>query len=131
MHRIFLDANVLFSAAYRPDSGLLKLWEMKVELIASAYALEEAAINLERGAQRDRLSRLTRNVEIISTHTDLELPEGVTLPEKDRPIMAAAIAAKSSHLLTGDITHFGPYLGRTISGVFILTPAEYIRSRIK
>jgi hypothetical protein len=28
MHRLFLDANILFSAAYRPDAGLIKLWKL-------------------------------------------------------------------------------------------------------
>ena len=41
MDRVFLDANVLFSAAYRQDSSLLRLWELKdVELVTSAYAFE-------------------------------------------------------------------------------------------
>jgi len=29
MDRLFLDANVLFSAVYRPNPGLLKLWKLK------------------------------------------------------------------------------------------------------
>lgn len=56
MDRLFLDANVLFSAAYRPDAGLLQLWKIKnVILCSSAYALEEARINLEEENQRARL----------------------------------------------------------------------------
>ena len=47
MDRLFLDANVLFSAAYRIDAGLLQLWKLKnVTLCSSRYALEEARINL-------------------------------------------------------------------------------------
>jgi hypothetical protein len=34
--RLFLDANVLFSAAYRADSGLLRLWDLPdTELVLS------------------------------------------------------------------------------------------------
>ncbi len=34
MDRLFLDANVLFSAAYRDDSGLQRLWDLSdVELV--------------------------------------------------------------------------------------------------
>src|SRR5260370_10860475 len=48
MDRLFLDANVRFSAAYWPDTGLLELWKIKnVILCNPAYALEEARINLE------------------------------------------------------------------------------------
>lgn len=48
MDRLFLDANILFSAAYRPDAGLRRLWEVpNVELVTSAYAGEEARRNLD------------------------------------------------------------------------------------
>jgi predicted nucleic acid-binding protein len=127
MNRVFLDANVLFSAAYRPDSGLLKLWKLKVELITSAYALEEAFINLETEAQRDRLKKLMENVQIISAYTDHELPEGITLPDKDLPILQAAIDGNATHILTGDITHFGKYYGKKILGILILPPGDYLR----
>ena len=126
MDRVFLDANVLFSAAYRPDPGLLKLWKLKVKLITSIYAVEEAIINLDTEEQRERLSELLENVEVIKTHTDVKLPAKIKLPEKDRPILQAAIAADATHLLTGDITHFGAYFGKKISGVLILRPGKYL-----
>ena len=43
MNQVFLDANVLFSAAYRLDTPLRKLFSLpNVMLVTSAYALEEA-----------------------------------------------------------------------------------------
>ena len=127
MDKLFLDANVLFSAAYRPDSGLLKLWKLKVELITSAYALEEALINLETDEQRGRLNRLMEKVQLILTYAERELLEDIKLPDKDRPILQAAIAANATHLLTGDITHFSKYFGKTISEMLIQPPGEYLR----
>jgi len=57
--RVFLDANVLFSAVYRGDAGLLKLWKLTdVILITSAYAATEARVNLDTDLQRQRLDRL-------------------------------------------------------------------------
>ena len=42
MDRLFLDANVLFSAAHRPEGRLLRLWKLDdVTLCSSRYALEE------------------------------------------------------------------------------------------
>jgi hypothetical protein len=38
--------------------------------------------------------------------------------------------ARATHLLTGDIRHFGPYLGRKIAGIAILLPGEYLRGRV-
>lgn len=51
MDRVFLDANVLYSAAYSRDAGLQRLWKLpQVELLTSAYAVGEARRNLlERG----------------------------------------------------------------------------------
>jgi predicted nucleic acid-binding protein len=52
MGRLFLDANVLFSAAYRPEAGLVRLWTLKdVVLCTSHYAAEEASLNLSDDVQ--------------------------------------------------------------------------------
>lgn len=129
MERVFLDANVLFSAAYRADAGLLKLWRVRgIQLCSSSYALEEARINLDEPAQRTRLTQLEAKLQLFDA-PEQELPSGVLLPGKDVPILLAAIAANATHLLTGDLRHFGPYLGRRIAGVLILTPGDYLSRR--
>ena len=128
MDRLFLDANVLFSAAYRPEAGIARLWDFEsVELITSPYAAEEARINLLETDQRQRLGKLLERVQIVTGVSGL--PPGVTLPEKDRPILQAAVQARATHLLTGDKRHFGKYFGRRYGGVLVLAPAEYFRRR--
>ncbi|MBX6423446.1 PIN domain-containing protein [Thermosulfurimonas sp. F29] len=130
MDRIFLDANVLFSAAYRSDSKLRKLWELKdVKLMTSRYALEEARINLETKEQRERLEQLVKALEIVEEHSEEKLSDEIDLPEKDRPILLAAIKAKATHLLTGDIRHFGKFFGRSVKGVLVLPPAVYFKAK--
>jgi predicted nucleic acid-binding protein len=125
--RGFLDANVLFSAAYRPDAGLRRLWQRRrTELMTSRYALEEAMVNLPEPDQRQRLSELMDSVTLVPESTDERLPLDVDLPPKDRPILTAALRAGASHLVTGDLTHFGRYLGRSVQGTRILTPAALI-----
>ena len=127
MDRVFLDANVLFSAAYRRDAALKRLWRLPgLELVTSAYALEEARRNLSERGQRARLTRLRRLVTVIAEPKDRPLPKGVQLPAKDRPILLAALDAKATHLLTGDVSHFGRYFGRTVQGVLVLPPADYL-----
>ena len=129
MERIFLDANVLFSAAYRPDAGLLALWRrVDIALLTSAHAVEEARRNLSGDDQRHRLNGLVGKCEIVATPTGVGLPEGLLLPLGDRMIFFAAMAAHARHLLTGDRTHVGPYYGRTIAGVLILPPSAYLRN---
>ena len=129
MDRLFLDANVLFSAAYRPDSGLLRLWQHKdILLCSSRYALEEARINLVEEDQRTRLTKLSAPVRLFDAGEG-KLPRSVSLPEKDAPIILAAIGARATHLLTGDIRHFRTYLGKKIEGIAIVLPREYLRRR--
>jgi predicted nucleic acid-binding protein len=131
--RVFLDANVLFSAAYRPDAGLRRLWGVSdAEFITSAYAVEEARRNLDSPQQRADLDNLLRSVRVISaTPVDPPHMPVIDLPDKDRPILLAAIVTQATHLLTGDVRHFGRYYGQAVGGVLILPPAVYLRTRLE
>jgi hypothetical protein len=51
----------------------------------------------------------------------------ITLPDKDLPILWAAMAARATHLITGDVRHFGPYFGKRIEGTLVLLPAHYLQ----
>ncbi len=129
MDRLFLDANVLFSAAYRPGARLLQLWKVtNVELCSSRYALEEARINLADEDQRRRLTQLSASLHLFEA-SQRATPQGISLPEKDLPILLAAIEARSTHLLTGDIRHFAPYFGKKIEGIATVLPGDYLRRR--
>ena len=128
MRRVFLDANVLFSAAYREKSGLLHLWRVPgAELVTSAYAAEEARRNPASADQLARLQDLLERTRIVP-ESDAPIPAGVALPEKDHPILRAAIAAEATHLVTGDVKDFGRFFGRPLAGVLILTPADFLGS---
>jgi uncharacterized protein len=131
MDRLFLDANILFSAAYQADAGLLQLWKLgDVTLCSSHYALEEARINLSDESQKTRLTKLSASLHLFEAG-QLSLPRGISLPEKDIPILLAAIASKATHLLTGDVRHFGPHFDRTIAGIAIVRPGDYLRKRAR
>ena len=132
--RLFLDANVLFSAAYRAGSALERLWDAtNVTLLSSPYAIEEATRNLEERDARTRLAALVAALvaalEIVPDVAGSDPPAGVMLPEKDVPILLAAITAQATHLLTGDRAHFGAYFGRRIAGVLIQRPGDYLATR--
>ena len=130
MDRVFLDANVLFSAAYREDSVISKLWNLKnVELFTSVYTLEEARRNLKTDERIDRLEGLVKKMKVETLHPDIELPPNVNLPDKDLPVLVAAIHSGCSYLLTGDQRHFGEYFGKKVSGVLIMTPGDFIRKK--
>ena len=129
MDRVFLDANILFSASYRQHSGLLRLWLLsETELITSAYALDEARRNVTDEPQLLRLNELRVTIE-TPAWTQTVLPYGISITTKDLPILLDAINSQASHLLTGDKQHFGPLYGQTISGVLIQSPADYLATR--
>ena len=130
MDRLFLDANVLFSAAYRAEAGVARLWKLdSAVLLTSEYAVAEARRNLVDEDQRLRLNRLLDGLEVSSGGTVAPSDrEGVDLPDKDWPILGGAVAARATHLITGDMRHFGPYFGHRLFGVLITPPAHYLRS---
>lgn len=128
--RVFLDANILVSAAWSADAGLLALWKLPdTSLITSAYAIAEADRNLRQAEQRTRLYRLVQRLEIVDEPRTRRLPASVVLPAKDVPILLAAIEAKAGFLVTGDKEHFGRYFGRRIRGVTVLRPRDYLTQR--
>jgi predicted nucleic acid-binding protein len=133
--RLFLDANVLFSAAYREGAGVRKLWQLpETELVTSAYAAEEARRNLSsvgRRADLDALLGVVRISNILLLADPAEHPgiEGSRLPEKDLPILRAAVATNATHLITGDRKHFGPLFGKAVAGVLVVRPADYLLAR--
>jgi predicted nucleic acid-binding protein len=130
MDRLFLDANVLFSAAYRPESGLVTLWKLnRVILLASSYAIEEAHRNLDDDDQRRRLAQLARKLESVRTLDSRPLE--IELPAKDEPILRAALAGHASHLITGDVKHFGRFFGQKIMGILVQSPSQYLKSNPK
>jgi predicted nucleic acid-binding protein len=120
--RVFLDANVLFSAAWRAESGLLRFWKLPLVLVSSPYAVTEAERNLarKRPDALPRLEALLAPVEIVGALAPIEASG---LPAKDVPILAAAVAGRCEILLTGDVMDFGHVIGQTVLRVRVLTPA--------
>ncbi|HEX9092703.1 MAG TPA: PIN domain-containing protein [Coriobacteriia bacterium] len=131
MDRVFLDANVLVSAALKPGSRLARLWDLDdVRLLGSPYVLEEARRNVTEPAAAPRLERLIGAMVVLpSEPSDFEIAEDPGLPAKDRPVLLAAIVSGADLLLTGDMTHFGGCMGRSVSGVRVSLPGDYLRTR--
>lgn len=126
--RIFLDANILFSAA-RSDGAVRKLLELLLaaghECWVDGYVVDEARRNLAAKSPEGlrALERLVSRLHAASAqHVDAAVEETLPLPEKDRPVLAAAIHNRCAALVTGDRTHFGTLYGTTIRGTAIHSP---------
>jgi predicted nucleic acid-binding protein len=126
--RIFLDANVLFSAA--KSNGAVRqlvnsLTDAGHECCVDDYVVEEARRNLAVKAPQGLavLEALILKMRIGPTQPgDAALQAALPLPEKDRPVLAAAVRQRCGALVTGDRTHFGRYYGKTVHGVTIHSP---------
>lgn len=134
--RVFLDANVLFSAA-KSDGAvralLCLLSEHGHECWVDSYVEAEARRNLvAKGPEAvrvlDALLPHLRQAAALGVAAE-RAGELAWLPEKDRPVLAAAMRLRCEALVTGDRTHFGAGYGRTFGGVAIHSPrslAEWV-----
>ena len=134
MRRLFLDANLLFTAAHNPCGKAAFVIQQAAEgywqIFTSDYAVEEARRNLERKFPNclNRFEALTDPIPRVPWSPRSSLP--VSLHEKDRPILAAALDCHATHLLTGDLRHFGPFMNapERTGGVLIQMVAEFLAS---
>jgi predicted nucleic acid-binding protein len=134
LDKVFLDANVLFSAAYDARTSLRQLWRLEgVELLTSGAAAQEAARNLsmKRPDRMGDLAGLIGSMTVLGEPAQRIAAEAtVGIDENDRPIFNACVAAKCTHFLTGDKRHFGRFYGKTVCGVAIERAADYLRRRL-
>ena len=136
MKRIFLDANVLFTAAHNPDGKASFIIELartgNWKIFTSTYALEEAHRNLEIKFPEclERLRTITGKIEIVTTHRNHPCP--MHLNDKDKVIFQAAVECNVTHLLTGDLKDFGRYMNQPEKTLDILiqTAADFLESVI-
>lgn len=130
--RVFLDANILFSAAKSDGAvrALLRLLlERGHECWADAYVVAEARRNLRaKGPASLRvLDALLPNLKLAPAALHDAAPAAhralsAWLPEKDQPVLLAAIRLGCDVLVTGDRTHFGAGYGRAFEGVTVHSP---------
>ena len=129
---VFLDANVLFSAAHTAEGRSAALFSLArkrlCRLVISRYAVEEARRNLI-DKKPEALKVFPKLLAWIFIHPEadpkrLEQVNAVGLrDENDVPVLAAAIG-RADIFVTGDQKHFGPWMGQTIHGVKIMSLAQ-------
>jgi predicted nucleic acid-binding protein len=130
--RVFLDANVLFTAAHNPKGKAALVITLGSEglfqLATSAYAREEARRNLERKAPvgLPEFTRQLSKIRLVADNPSIPCP--AELAEKDWPIYRAAHACKASVLLTGDHRDFGFLMNapELANGLLIQSVADFL-----
>lgn len=131
--RIFLDANILFSAAFS-DGAIRRLIHhirnASHVVVADRYVIEEALrnISLHRSESLGVLHRIISALEIVPTRYTLPASiQDIGLPEKDIPVLATALGARCDILMTGDVRHFGALFGTSLGGTTIRSPVDTAR----
>ena len=127
--RVFLDANVLFSASLSArgtaQALLLVADTAGAECVSSAYAWGEAQRNLAAKAPQ-ALPRfglieavVGRVPDAMAAHVERALAASVVA--KDAPVLVAAIQCGAAMFVTGDVRHFGHLFGKRVDGVLVLS----------
>jgi uncharacterized protein len=130
--RVFLDANVLFTAAHNPRGKAAFVIELAAAghwaLFTSHSAREEAERNLgvKYPASLASFAALLQNITVVAA--DLSAPFPSNLSPKDAVIFQAAVSCRATHLLTGDLRHFGPFMNRPdlSYSITVQTVAEFL-----
>ncbi len=138
MHKLFLDANVLFAATCSKSGASFAIFELgrygKVELFSSVYAVKEAKVNIEKKLGVDALPmfyELISNLKTLDSQ-DCEGPfsyEGL-IASKDLPILESARRQRVDFLITLDKKDFKTRrLAEADLPFQIVLPGEYLISR--
>ena len=130
--RLFFDANVLFTAAHNPKGkAALILQLVKHGLwdgITSDYIAQETRRNITAKYPECLavLEILLSDLKCVSSSTSYVCP--IDLPSKDEPVMQDALAVNATHLLTGDLKHFGRYMNNPdqTMGIIIQTVNDFL-----
>lgn len=129
--RIFLDANILFSAARSVGAIRFLVHTLHAAghvLVADEYVATEARRNvaIKSGSESlEYLEALLARIELNAVqYPGTDQASVLWLPEKDHPVLLAAMALQCDALVSGDRTHFGPGYGKTFGGVTVYTPAQ-------
>lgn len=130
--KLFLDANILFTAAYNEKGisralfGLAKAG--RCTMVTSAYAADEAKRNLalKAPAVSAEFENLLRQITVVREPSTKTIARMTALPlaDKDAPIMAAAVECRAEVLVTGDRRDFGHLCGQAVEGVLVLNPTD-------
>lgn len=126
--KVFLDANVIFSASLpNPGRARALLYEAArcgAMCVSSARALAEAHRNLLSKAPHamegyaQMSARIVTVAEPAQVAIDLAHETGVVA--KDAPVFAAALHCGAQMFVTGDMRHFGHLCGTQVEGVLVL-----------
>ena len=129
---VFLDSNVLFSAAYSGERStsyiLFKLQERGlISIFISNLVVSETVNNLgdkkpeKLGLLKELMDRTTVLDDVV-----IDLPVLSSLPTADRLILSTAVAYGIKYFLTGNTRDFKDLYGKTVGKTVVLKPRDFL-----
>ena len=134
--RVFLDANVIFSAALGGESFTLLWGALKsgvISVCTSPQCIDEARRNVTRKkpAALPRLEATFLEVELVPAPQQLVSWAAGALPEDDGWVLAGAVEGGAQVLLTGNTRHFGVLMTRADLPLRVRTVRSYLDELIE
>jgi predicted nucleic acid-binding protein len=126
--KVFLDANVIFSASL-PNAGgaralLYEAARCGAMCVSSDRALAEAQRNLVLKAPHAMTAYALMAARIVTlpepAQAAIDRAHEAGVVAKDAPVFAAALQSGSQLFVTGDMRHFGHLVGVHVEGVLVL-----------
>lgn len=131
--RVFLDSNVLFSAAYseKEKSRSYIFFELRdlniIEIYISNLVKFESVHNIKikkpekSGFLNELLSKVNILEDIYIYYDDIK-----SLPENDRIILSSAVYNDMDFFITGNTKDFLHFYNKKLSNTLILTPKSFL-----
>lgn len=139
MNKVFLDANVIFSAAYSTTGGSAYIFQLakkdRLTLCSSRLAIKETERNLRTKADTQRVLNFydllneipIKLIDVNSAKAKEKFSDLVG--EKDSLILASAIASKADFFLTLDKKHFlNEKALKANLPIKIVNPSQFIKN---
>jgi uncharacterized protein len=129
--RVFLDANVLFSASNQASAvaDLLCLASELQELVTCEATRAEAWRNILR-KRPAWIAGFLRNDPLVAVVGNSTREPPIAIVPKDAVVIASAIECRAELLVTGDRRHFGSLYGLVIEGVRVATVSDWAASLV-
>ena len=133
--RVFLDSSVLLAAAGSTKGAsrfVILNYPGSIELVTSDYCIQEVEFNLNKLSPQsaaDWYAQIKPKLEVIPVR--ISFSKILIYPKaKDRPVIITALSTNADCLLTLDKTDFKGLLGECIYQMWILSPAQFLNSKL-
>lgn len=142
MDKLFLDANILFTATYSSSGASRVIFELaerkKVVIFSSKYAIKEAQVNILNKIGENHFPLFYKLISIlhgvdkkVPLESEMEKYKTIIV-KKDIPILLSALELKVDYLITLDKRDFKNDKIKSANFPFaILQPGEYLKNLLK